>query len=163
VVSTAMSALHTGTFHSWWHSSYQPLLQHSLSPVTGDSVYNLQSVSIPTQVPFHTLYQWQWKYRDVHHINQLELYSVLSAIKWMLSHPHTMGVRALLLTDNQAVYYGIRKGRSSSPSMLLLLRKLNSLLLASGITLHVAWVATAVNPADYSSRHFPSSPLILSL
>jgi hypothetical protein len=38
--------------------------------------------------------------------------------------------------------------------MLLLLRKLSALLLASAVTLHVAWVQTAVNPADYGSRNF---------
>jgi hypothetical protein len=79
---------------------------------------------------------------------------VLSAVKWLVSHQHTVGIRLLIMTDNQAVFYGIRKGRSSSHGMLLLLRKLSALLLASAVTLHVAWVQTAVNPADYGSRNF---------
>jgi len=78
----------------------------------------------------------------------------LSAVKWLLSKSATVGVRLMIMTDNQSVYYGVRKGRSSSSRMLLLLRRLNALLLVSGVTLHVAWVQTAVNPADYGSRHF---------
>ena len=153
VVSTP-TVLDSTVFSAWWQCAYQPILHRSVSAVTGNPSLHLQSVSIPPTVLFSPVYQWKWKFRDRNHINELELYSVLSAVKWLLSKPASLGVRLLIMTDNQSVYYGVRKGRSSSPRMLLLLRKLNVLLLASGVTLQVAWVQTAVNPADYGSRHF---------
>jgi len=153
VVSTP-TVLDSNAFSAWWQCAYQPVLHHSVAPVTGNASFHLRSVSIPPTTIFALVYQWQWKFREGNHINELELYSVLSAVKWLLSKPATVGVRLMIMTDNQSVYYGVRKGRSSSSRMLLLLRKLNALLLVSGVTLHVAWVQTAVNPADYGSRHF---------
>lgn len=94
------------------------------------------------------------------HINQLELRSVLTSLRWHLSHPDSAAERLFLLTDSSVVYFGLRKGRSSSPALLLLLRRCASLLLASGLDLLPIWIPSAVNPADRPSRD--NTPLINS-
>lgn len=87
------------------------------------------------------------------HINLLELRSVLTSLRWHLSHPDSASERLFLLTDSSVVYFGLRKGRSSSPALLLLLRRCASLLLASGLDLLPIWIPSAVNPADRPSRN----------
>ena len=86
------------------------------------------------------------------HINLLELRSVLVSLRWHLSHPDSAAECHFLLTDSFVVYFGLRKGRSSSPALLLLLRRCASHLLASGLHLLPVWIPSAANPADRPSR-----------
>jgi hypothetical protein len=92
---------------------------------------------------------WQW---TDDHINALELRAALLAVHWLLSFPSSMGKRAYLLTDSTVAHFALWKGRSSSPSLLLVLRKISALLLSSGVTLLVGWIPSEVNPADAASR-----------
>lgn len=92
------------------------------------------------------------------HINQLELRTVLLALHWVLSHRDSLGQRVLLLLDSLVCHAALWKGRCSSPALLLILRKITVLLLASGVTLHPAWIPTDVNPADRSSRLLGPAP-----
>ena len=89
------------------------------------------------------------------HINVLELRAVLLAVHWMLSYPSSLSARAYLLVDSTVAFFSLWKGRSSSPSLLLVLRKISALLLAGGISLLPGWVPTTVNPADGASRLLP--------
>jgi hypothetical protein len=91
-------------------------------------------------------------WRGLEHINVLELRAVLLTVHWLLSFPSAHGRRAFLLVDSTAAYFSLWKGRSSSPSLLRVLRKIAALLLASGSSLMVGWVPTDVNPADGASR-----------
>ena len=100
--------------------------------------------------PYRTIAAYRWLYNQ--HINELEMHTILTAIKWCISYPSVIDKRVLLLTDSQVCYYSTRKGRSSKPGMLLLLRKIAALCLASGIVLHVVWVDSSSNPADLPSR-----------
>jgi hypothetical protein len=92
-------------------------------------------------------------YRDGD-IAALEFEAVLSAIKWYLSSPSSISSRLLMLNDNSNVYYALHKGRISSYSLLRIQRKINSLLLASGLTINCCWIPSAFNPADSASRAF---------
>ena len=65
-----------------------------------------------------------------------------------------IGPAMYLLLDSTVAFFSIWKGRSSSPRLLLILRKISSLLLASSISLLPGWVPSAVNPADEPSRIF---------
>ena len=84
------------------------------------------------------------------HINMLELNTVHTAIKWLLSHPYSISVRTILCIDNAASYYALRKGRSTK--LLSTLRKIAALILVSGLSLSLLWVPSKVNPADKASR-----------
>ena len=93
-------------------------------------------------------------WRDPEHINSLELRAVLLACHWVLSYPSAVSRRVLLLVDSTVSLYALWKGRSSSYSLLGVLRKINSLLLLSGLSLLTGWIPSEVNPADAPSRAF---------
>jgi hypothetical protein len=57
-----------------------------------------------------------------------------------------------LLVDSMVAFFTLWKGRSSSPKLLLVLRKISALLLASGVMLLPGWIPSEVNPADAPSR-----------
>jgi len=91
------------------------------------------------------------------HINSLELRAVLLAVHWLLSFPSSHSSRVFLLVDSTVACYSLWKGRSSSPRLLIVLRKISALLLASGVGLLPGWIPSEVNPADEPSRHIADS------
>jgi hypothetical protein len=97
-------------------------------------------------------------WRASEHINALELRAVLLALHWLLSYPSSHSSRVYLLVDSTVTLYSLWKGRSSSAPLLLILRRINALLLASGISLLTGWLPSAVNPADAPSRQRPPTP-----
>jgi hypothetical protein len=58
------------------------------------------------------------------------------------------------LTDNQAVAWAYRKGRSRAWRLHHLLRKIKEMVMATGSTCQLTWIATENNPADGLSRAF---------
>jgi hypothetical protein len=95
-------------------------------------------------------------WRDPEHINSLELRAALLAVHWVLSYPSSLTRRVFLLVDSTVAFFSLWKGRSSSPRLLLILRKIGALLLASGLSLLTGWVPSEFNPADGASRLLPS-------
>ena len=87
------------------------------------------------------------------HINSLELRAVLLAVHWLASFPSSHSSRVFLLVDSTVACYALWKGRSSSPRLLIVLRKIAALLLTSGMGLLTGWIPSEVNPADEPSRH----------
>ena len=102
-----------------------------------------------------TLVSKAW--RDVEHINALELRSALLAVQWALSFPSSLHTRVYLLLDSTVALFSLWKGRSSSPKLLLILRQISACLLAGGVSLLCGWLPSEVNPADAPSRLLPSS------
>jgi hypothetical protein len=100
--------------------------------------------------PWSTIVSKPW--RDAEHINSLELREVLLAVHWILTYPSSLTRRVYLLIDSTVAFFALWKGRSSSGPLLLILRKISALLLASGITLLPGWIPSEVNPADGPSR-----------
>jgi hypothetical protein len=92
------------------------------------------------------------------HINALELRAALLAAHWALSYPSALTSRVYLLLDSTVAFFALWKGRSSSPKLLLVLRKLTALLLAGGLSLLPGWVPSEVMPADAASRLLPPAP-----
>jgi len=88
------------------------------------------------------------------HINELELLSLLLSLRWVLSHPNSINRQLHVLVDSSSVYFGVNKGRSSSPRMLALLRRFAALILASGVSVLTGWIPSALNPADHASRKY---------
>lgn len=101
---------------------------------------------------FATVISHTWRYTSPH-INELELQSVLSMLKHLVSRPRTLHSSILHLIDNQPAFSCLRKGRSSSVRLLPVLKKISAHLLAHDITLLSVWVPTEINPADRPSRY----------
>jgi hypothetical protein len=102
--------------------------------------------------PRRTIISHRW--RSPEHINVLELRAVLLALHWLLTYPSSHFSRVYLLVDSTVTLFSLWKGRSSSPRLLLILRKINVLLLAGGVSLLTGWLPSARNPADRPSRYF---------
>ena len=95
-------------------------------------------------------------FRFTQHINTLELHSVHTALRWLLTHPAAVCKRVLLLCDNQVVVAALSKGRSSAPTLVSPLRRLCCLVLAGGLRVSYRWIPSELNPADGPSRaHAP--------
>lgn len=95
-----------------------------------------------------------WKVKE--HINSYELRSSSTSLRWLLSHPNTIGKRITMISDSQVAVGCLTKGRSSSHVLLRRLRSISAHILASNITLYTRWIPSAMNPADEPSRRFPS-------
>jgi hypothetical protein len=124
---------------------------------TGYSSYYKEVCSLP----WRTIASRRWRHSE--HINALELRAVLLALHWTLSFPSALSRRLLLMVDSTVVYFALWKGRCSSPALLVLVRRIHSLLLAAGITLCVGWLPSQVNPADGPSRLQTSVGQVLAL
>jgi hypothetical protein len=136
-------------------------LAPSTTPPTSTPPLELSVPSSPTTMyddfyttvssqPWRTLISKPWS--GLEHINALELRAVLLAVHWLLSYPTSLCRRVYLLVDSTVTFFTLWKGRSSSPHLLLILRKINALLLAGSITLLPGWLPSEVNPADAPSR-----------
>lgn len=112
------------------------------------------AVPVPTSISdssqWSTIVSRHWSFNE--HINALELRSVLTAIRWLMTKPSSMYHRVAMLIDSAVGYYVLKKGRSSSSQLLLLHRKIAALLLVGGITVVPLWISTSANPADVASR-----------
>ena len=96
-----------------------------------------------------------WKYNNEYtHINQLELNSVLLAVKWLSSLliTRTNNRKILMLVDNSVTIYTLRKGRSSSFQLLSVIRRISALTLAMNLELRIVYIPSEMNPADAASR-----------
>jgi len=93
-------------------------------------------------------------WRRGEHINVLELRAFMLGVEWQLSRPRSRGSRLLFWADSSVLVGAVRKGRSSSFALLVLLRRLAALSLVTDTQVHVNWVPTEVNPADGPSRRY---------
>lgn len=103
---------------------------------------------------WQTIVSAPWRYDNDDRIEVLEMRSVLTAVKHVLSRPSSVNSRLLILCDSQAVVGCLSKGRSSSYSLLRVVRSISSLMLAGGLRLVLRWIPTHLNPADSPSRFF---------
>ena len=84
----------------------------------------------------------------------------LSAVRWASSRPAARSSRLLLFCDSTAVVGALCKGRSSSPLLLRRLRQISAFLFAFSLRLHVVWLPSELNPADYPSRNPRQGPFL---
>ena len=98
-----------------------------------------------------TLVAAPWKYGE-EHINQLEIISIATGVRRLLSTPYSIRRRVLFLSDSQVAVAILSKGRTSSYKLLRRVRSISALLLASGIQLFLRWIPSLKNPADGPSR-----------
>jgi hypothetical protein len=86
------------------------------------------------------------------HINELEMHAVLAALRWRLRPPHRLRRRVVHLVDSQVVLSALAKGRSPSRRLNYDLKKVNALILASGVVIVYGYIRSRDNPADGPSR-----------
>ena len=95
--------------------------------------------------------QWHPKLAG-EHINKLELRSLLTALRWRARRRKHHRRRVLHLVDSQVGMGAVNKARSPSRDLHVIVDKINATVLASGLRLVLAHVASAKNPADAPSR-----------
>lgn len=127
-------------------ASAPPVLQHAAQQYSG-------FYADVRAARWSTILSSAW--RSAEHINALELRAVLLSLHWLLSYPSAHSSRVYLLVDSTVALFALWKGRSSSARLLVILRKISALLLASGTSLLTGWLPSAVNPADQPSRLIP--------
>ena len=88
------------------------------------------------------------------HITLLEGRGIVAALRHKLRNSSMFGKRHLHLNDNLAAVLITDKGRTSSPSMLRVSRRITALLLASGCLLVPRWIPSEWNVADKGSRRW---------
>ena len=89
------------------------------------------------------------------HINVLEAVACRTALRWLLSRPaYAFGSRVLFLGDSLVVTGALAKGRSSSFALLVQLRRIAALVIATGTQMVARWVPSHLNPSDAASRNF---------
>ena len=82
----------------------------------------------------------------------LEGEAMVYGVRHLLRSTANFGSRLLVLGDSLTVAFATAKGRSSSDGLLMIGRRLAGLLLATGCTLCVRWLASELNAADAPSR-----------
>jgi hypothetical protein len=107
---------------------------------------------------YHSIDECHWstiiskQWRCVEHINALELRAVILAMHWLLSYPSSLSTRVYCLVDSAVAFFSLWKGRSSSPLLLRILRKIGAMSLVSGVCMLPGWLPSECNPADAPSR-----------
>ena len=97
---------------------------------------------------FKVLYSYTFKHRE--HITLLESRVTLTALRSM--RKSAAGKRVFFLLDNSPSLGAIAKGRSSSPRLNAILRKIAAVSLSGDITILCVWVSTSLQPADGATR-----------
>jgi len=93
-------------------------------------------------------------WRSAEHINIKEMRAGFTAVRWLSTLPSAFSSRAVLLTDSTVACAILSKGRSSSFSLLKVMRLVASVVLAFDIQVFPRWIPSQLNPADAPSRAF---------
>lgn len=94
---------------------------------------------------------WKWHFSK-EHINVLELRALEATIRWRVERTGDFHCRFVHLTDSLVCLHTVSRGRSSSRKLRRVMCRLNSVLLASGVSPVFGYVHTDQNPADKPSR-----------
>ena len=114
-----------------------------------------QSVMSP-----YPAFKWAWKvrlsfaWRQEQHINVLEVSAFLVEFRRRTRQVHQLGTRFFNVTDSQVMFHCLSKGRSSSPRLNRLLRRVNALSLMGDVLPVHLWTISKWNFADKPSRLF---------
>ena len=114
-----------------------------------------RSLGEPHLTPFKTHdFGTIFSYRliDDEHINLREARAILYYLQWLLRAVGRRSRRVILLVDSKVAVGAMQKGRSGSPALNLLVRKAHCSCMAGGLRLHIVFIPTEHNPADYPSR-----------
>jgi hypothetical protein len=149
-IATDASSTGCGVVASLTPSAAQQAALSGLAGRPPSSMVSPSLVATATAPGWKTIVASRWRGQE--HINQLEVRSISTALRWTLSFPWSTRHRLLVLSDSAVAVGSLTKGRSSSIQLLRRLRTVAALCLASGMTLSTVWVPTHLNPADEPSR-----------
>ena len=86
------------------------------------------------------------------HSGLLEATGLVLLVEWLLRSVARRSCRVPVLVDAKTVLCAAAKGRSSSPGLLRILRRLAALVFAGDLLLRLVYVPSEDNPADAPSR-----------
>ena len=89
---------------------------------------------------------------DNDHINIRECKALLFYVRWLLRSKVRHRHRAVVLVDSKVVVGVFCKGRSSSPTLNMWIKRIHCFCFAGGIRLVLIFVPSEHNPSDYPSR-----------
>ena len=117
-----------------------------------------QLIEMLQATTFSTIISYAWRYRSSNgsnedHINELELQSVYLMLRHLISRPSAHNARIIHLVDNTTALFCLRKGRTSSPKLIPVIRKIAVHQLAYRIVMMPVWILSQYDPADSPSRH----------
>jgi hypothetical protein len=92
------------------------------------------------------------RFRFKAHINVLEAAACLSSVRRAVKDDRC-GKKFVLFGDSASVVAAMAKGRCSSFSLLVAIRRIMALVLATGSKPKCVWIPSASNPADWPSRN----------
>ena len=99
---------------------------------------------------FHTVLSAKKQYTA--HSGALEATGVHQMLKWLLRSPSKQNHRIPALVDAKAVLGALAKGRSSSNTLKLEVRRISALTLAGNFLMKYVYIPSEDNPADAPSR-----------
>ena len=97
----------------------------------------------------------RWRWSEPEHINMLEMRTGLASVRRSARTKSCWGRRHLRITDSMVCLGGFAKGRSASPPILILCRRMAALDLGCGMREYWRWVPSERNHSDGPSRGFP--------
>lgn len=124
-----------------------------LQPGSEDVVrYQRLRSAVPAKLwRWKTVTGWQWR-NATDHINVLEMWAVLTALKWRVEKQQCLRSKFVHLLDSLVCLRSLSRGRSSSRKLKRTHMRLNALTLATQTHVVWAYVHTKDNPADAPSR-----------
>jgi hypothetical protein len=93
------------------------------------------------------------KFRHKAHINVLEAAAALTAVRRAV-RDERRGKKFVVFGDSAVVIAAVTKGRCSSFPLLVAVRRVMAMVLASGSRPRYVWIPSKANPADEPSRAF---------
>ena len=102
---------------------------------------------------WRTEYMGRWGREE--HINALELRTIVNLVRHLARSKQCWNRKVLCFTDSMVSLGAAGKGRSSSPSLLALCRRLCALRLITGIRIYLRHVPSELNHTDGPSRGGP--------
>ena len=114
-----------------------------------------KSLGTPHLTPFRvhdfgTIFSY--RLTDNEHINLREAHAILFYLQWLLRSVGRRSRRVILLVDSLVAVGAMQKGRSGSAALNLLVRRAHCLCMAGDLRLHIVFIPTEHNPADFPSR-----------
>ena len=158
---------------SWRFKGSDPKPPPRAQTVEKGDVFNDVSTVLPSKLPTRAVFDVNQDFKEIpqsflheddwqlcfaakmeirEHITLLEGRGIVAALRYKLRNSSNFGMRHLHFNDNLVLITD--KGRSSSPSMLRVSRRIAALLLASGCALCPRWIPSEWNVADKGSRRW---------
>lgn len=132
-------------------NSFETVVSHEIPVEVGNAIqFDPVNPDILHASDWSVVWSAPWKFRA--NILETEARALNWSVEHLLRANRNIGKHLVCLVDNLPVALAATKGRGKSQLLKGPLRKITSLLLASGSRLHVRWIPSELNIADRPSR-----------